>query len=193
MKTTHRRVLPLSAILLTLAASGLLWAAQAPLSLEMLCGKAERIVVGEVVASVATNDEWPGIGTITFTDVTIRIADRWKGPADGETLTVRVPGGTDPETGMTLTVSETPTFRQGEKVLVFAKEMHGRPWVYGWSQGKYEVVVERVVGRAGNPIAEDILLPPLRKRVEAILRAQAAATPPAEPHEKGAAAPGGGR
>ena len=64
MKTTHRRVLPLSAILLTLAASGLLWAAQAPLSLEMLCGKAERIVVGEVVASVATNDEWPGIGTI---------------------------------------------------------------------------------------------------------------------------------
>jgi hypothetical protein len=139
----------------------------------MLCRHAERIVVGEVTAANCVVAEWPGIGEITFTDVTIRITDRWKGP-EGDTLTVRVPGGTDPATGITLTVSETPTFRVGEKALVFSKEYHGHPWVYGWSQGKYEVVVKRVVGRPGGPIGEDILLEPLRRRIEGILLRQAA-------------------
>lgn len=188
MKLTTKTSRVLLAVVAALVAAGTALAAQRALTLEMLCRGAERIVVGEVVGSAVMNDEWPGTGRITFTDWTIRIADRWKGPADGDTLTVRVPGGIDPETGITLTVSETPTFRLGEKVLVFAKEMHCRPWVFGWSQGKYEVVVERVVGRPGNPIAEDTLLPPLRMRVQAILRAQEAAGP-----GHGDSAPGGGR
>jgi len=193
-RCTRRTIRGAIALLLPLLASGLLLAAQRTLSLEMLCRNAERVVVGEVTGSVAVDDEWPGIGRITFTDVTIRIAERWKGPAEGETLTVRVPGGTDPETGVTLAVSETPTFRVGEKVLVFAKEMHGHPWVYGWSQGKYEVIVERVVGRPLTPIDRDILLTPLRLRVEAILRAQEAAAPATGAEERGAdGSKGGGR
>jgi hypothetical protein len=190
-KILDSRLLGVSASILL--AGGILLAAQRTLTLEMLCGGAERIVVGEVTGFAVVNDEWPGIGEITFTDVTIRIAERWKGPADGDTLTVRVPGGTDPVTGLTLTVSETPEFRLGEKVLVFAKDFHGRPWVHGWSQGKYEIIIERVVGSPGKPIDRDILLPPLSKRVQAILRAQAAVAPAPSGDGDGSGAAGGGR
>ncbi len=163
-----------SAILLPLVGVGIAFAAQVPLSLDHVCREAERIVVGEVTQAVAVNDEWPGLGEITYTDVTIRIEERYKGPADAETLTVRVPGGTDPETGLTLSVSGTPSFRIGERVLVFAKNQFGKPWVYGWSQGKYEIVVKRVVGQTGGPIGEDILLFALKSKIESILLRQAA-------------------
>ena len=137
------------------------------------------------MAISALRAEWPGMGTMTFSEVTLRIEETWKGTPGATEVTLRVPGGTDPATGVTLHVSTSPTFRVGERALVFIKEYHGHPWVYGWSQGKYEVVVARVVGRAGTAITEDILLHPLRKRVAARLEQQAAEDAEKQREERG--------
>ncbi len=156
--------------------SGIFWlatvtsahASQTPLTLEDLCRKSERITVGTVQSMRCYQAPWPRVGTITFTDVTIRVEEIWKGTLAGRDLVIQIPGGQNPD-GSTLHVSETPRFRIGERALVFTYTYRGRHWIYGWEQGKYNVVVERVVGRTGMPIPKDILSYPLKRRIETIL------------------------
>ena len=76
-------------------------------------------------------------------------------------------------------------FHPGEKALVFVDVLEdGTMRVYAWEQGKYTVVVKRVVGRAGHAIEQDILLHPLRQRIEAELAKLPATPPPGKDTEK---------
>ncbi len=170
-------------------------AAQRRMPLEMLCRHAERIVIAEVTAARVTEADWPGVGSLTTTVFTLKVEETWKG-ATSTTIELEAMGGTDPKTGLTLTVSGAPVFRVGERALIFVDDVNGVSRVYGWTQGKYELIVKRVVGRAGMPIDEDILTHPLKKRIDVILAAQAAETPketgsPEEPGSTGSQ--GGGR
>ncbi len=145
------------------------WAIMVPLSLEQVTQRADHIVVGEVVAiSDGYRADWPGVGMLVFTDVGVEVEEEWKGALEGHRLTLQVPGGRLPD-GSKVFVSDAPRFRLGEKVLVFSYTHLGRPWVYGWEQGKYTMVRKRVVGKADHPIAEDVLSEPLRRRIEQML------------------------
>ncbi len=154
-----------------LSTTAFLWAAQKKLPLEMLCQHAERIVVAEVVdlRVLPQPVEWTGLGPLTTTEVTLKIEARWKGPNDGNNLTVLVPGGTDQKTGLTTRLSGNVRFSVGERALIFINETEDRRHVYGWEQGKYPIIVKRVVGNRAFAIAEDILLHPLKKKIERIL------------------------
>ena len=157
------------AIFVLLLVSGLVWGSQRPFSLEKLCGKSEHIVVGKVTKLSYYRAEWPKVGTIPFTDVTIEVEEQWKGKLADAKLVIQVPGGKHAD-GTRMTVSETPTFQVGEKVLLFTARYNGRQWVYGWEQGKYTMVIQRVVGKEGFPIDEDILTYPLRRQIEELVR-----------------------
>ena len=185
-----------SLLIATLAASAasVAIAAQRRLPLEMLCRHAERIVIAEVTGSRVTESEWPGLGRQTTTVFTLEVEETWKGAAS-QKIDVQVIGGTDPKTGLTHAASGAPQLRVGERALIFVDDefrgvAHPGPRIFGWAQGKYEVIVKRVVGRPGMPIDEDILTHPLKKKIAAILAAQAA-----EPKEEtpSASGEGGGR
>lgn len=171
-RTPFGRLATLAAIVGLVVSSSIL-AVQQSVDLNYLCRGAEHIVVGTVTDIRGYRAEWPGIGEVIFSDVTIAPTDQWKGqlPA-GDPLVLQVPGGRAPD-GVEMRVSEAPRFAKGEKVLVFVHTYLDRPWVRGWEQGKYTVVVERVVGSAGLPIEEDTLTYALKRKVDAILAAQA--------------------
>lgn len=175
---------------LVASAASVAIAAQRRMPLEMLCRHAERIVIAEVTAARVTKAEWPGLGNLTTTVFTLKIEKTWKGAASS-TIELEALGGTDPKTGITTQASGAPRFTVGERALVFIDEVNGISRVYGWTQGKYEVVVKRVVGRSGMPIDEDILTHPLKKRIETILARQA--MEPVPPAKTPAGGKGGGR
>ncbi|MCI0651716.1 MAG: hypothetical protein L0Z55_07520 [Planctomycetes bacterium] len=137
--------------------------------MERIVAEAEQIVIGKVTAvSPGYFAEWPRVGKIVFTDVTIAVERRWKGEAKEDTITMQVPGGTL-EDGQRLAVSDAPSFQAGGRVLLFCSTKRGRIWVHGWDQGKYDMVRERVVGKTGYPIAEDILADPLHRKIAQLL------------------------
>ena len=169
MKLKHK-ISILSAVVL-LSTTAFSWAAQKKLPLEMLCQHAERIVIAEVVSMRVLPEpvDWIGLGPLTTTEVTLKIEARWKGPNDGNEVTVLVPGGTDHKTGLTTRLSGNVRFSVGERALIFINETEDRRHVYGWEQGKYPIIVKRVVGNRAFAIAEDILLHPLEKKIKRVL------------------------
>ncbi len=165
-----------SALKLVTAAclAGLIAGANPPLSLEKLTRKAERIVLGKVRSVRGYQAEWPRVGQVIFSDVTLKVEETWKGVRPREDLVLQVPGGTTSD-GVRMVVSGAPTFQVGEKVLVFTTRMsvthhNNRDWVVGWELGKYTVKIQRVLGKPGHPISEDILCFPLKRKVDEILR-----------------------
>lgn len=156
-----------------LAASA--WAAQKAVNLDHLCRGAEHIVIGTVTDVQGYRGEWTGVGKVIFSDITIDVTTEWKGQLSSKTLVLQVPGGYAPD-GERMQVSGAPVFAKGEKVLVFTETRNDRHWVRGWEQGKFRVVVERVVGFRGHPIPEDILTHALKRKVEAILASPAPKT-----------------
>ena len=148
------------------------WGAHRAITLEQLAKKSEQIVVGKVERlSAGYYAELPGTGRVVFTDVTIRVSERWKShdkKTESRTLVLQVPGGRLPD-GSRMLASGAPRFKKNEQVLVFVSTHNKRPWVFGWEQGKYEIIGKRVDGRSGLPIAKDILTYALEKKIRAIL------------------------
>lgn len=169
----------LALVVLGLGLSTSILAIQQRVDLEWLCRGAEHIVIGTVTDVRGYRGQWPGVGEVIFSDVTIEPSAEWKGSVPrGVPLVLQVPGGLAPD-GVEMRVSEAPRFTKGEKVLVFVHTFLDRLWVRGWEQGKYTIFVERVAGSASQPISEDILTHALKRKVDAILAAQAI-----EPGEK---------
>lgn len=123
-----------------------------PLTLDDLCRNATRIVAGEVT-KLSSRFE----GTRIVTDVTMRLTETLKGRA-APRVTFKIPGGT--VGGLTLNVSETPTFTKGEQAVVFLRPGNVPCDVYGWFRGKYSVVngrVRELKGRTATKLHEDIV------------------------------------
>jgi len=144
-------------------------AAQRQLGLGHVSRQADHIFVGIVLSTRAYRDTWPDVGKVVFTDVKIKVTEEWKGAWKDKIITLQVPGGVLPD-GSGMGVSGAPVFAQDERVLVFSKAYNGREWVYGWEQGKYTLVLRRVVGRPGFPISSDILSPGLKRSILKLLR-----------------------
>ncbi len=101
-----------------------------PFTLDELAYVADRVVSGEVLsveASYATDG-------LIVTHVEVGVQETLKGPAD-DIVTAWVIGGT--VGGRTLSVDGTPSFSEGEKVLLFLEQDDHGLSVLGWTQGKF--------------------------------------------------------
>jgi hypothetical protein len=134
-----KRVSLLSSTLVLLVVVATSWARPAgattaiQLDLESLVANSDRIVVGDVTEIESFRRD----GTI-LTDVTIDVADNWKG--DGpDTITVRHPGG---RVGDLVThVPGTPTFRTDQRIAIFLERRDEGIYVpTGLAQGAFRVV-----------------------------------------------------
>lgn len=107
------------------------------LSLDNLCSRSGVIVRGEVVARAAA---WKG-GRI-YTRVSLRVIHSLRGSLQGSLRTGRTIsfwhlGGRVGRHAQI--VRGAPTFRQGERVLVFLNRRGGRLFVTGMAQGRFSI------------------------------------------------------
>lgn len=126
-----------------------------PLTHKDLCTQAEHVVRGRVAGMQARYE-----GPVIVTDVTVEVAESLKGSVPGR-IEIQVPGGTIG--GVTLRVSEAPSFRLHEDVVIFTVVRDGRHRVFGQFRGKYTVV--------GDSIRElkETTLEDLRTELKAII------------------------
>jgi hypothetical protein len=103
-----------------------------------LTSEADTIVTGTVTN---LQSQWED-GKI-FTYVTIATDDYTKGAKEGD-ITIRIPGGT--VGNISCWVSDTPTFKIDEEILVFLRTEASYFDVVGWYQGKYTITDNEVVG-----------------------------------------------
>ena len=114
------------------------------MSLEELISKASIILRGTVSK---VESHWNESQTMIYTSVTVSVESYFKGGTVAKVVTIEVPGGTVGET--TLWVSDTPSFEEGQEVILFLREEYFP--IVGWFQGKYTVVDDRVVEK-GIPV-----------------------------------------
>lgn len=113
------------------------------LSVEQLTDRAAAIVVGTVVSRRA---EWEhsGASKLIITKITIAIEQSVKGSVAG-TLVVDVVGGTIGD--QTLTVSDIPEFRVGDRDVLFLNlHPHAVSPLVGANQGLFRVITESATG-----------------------------------------------
>ncbi len=109
------------------------------LTLDELTAKADSILVGEVTDITYYQE---GEGNI-YTLVTLSMDQTIKGETQEEVV-IKLPGG---EVGrLRLWVSDTPSFKLGEKAVVFLEKEENTFDVCGWYQGKFSVDDDRMVG-----------------------------------------------
>jgi hypothetical protein len=106
-----------------------------PLDLPALVARADRVVLGTVVAS---ESHWTADHGSIYTDVTLRVDRSYKGALkEGETVVVRREGGSSGGIGMM--VYGAAHFEIGEQAVVFLEKRGAPTWVVGMAQGKLHV------------------------------------------------------
>jgi hypothetical protein len=133
-------------LLITVLLASICYASEGTISLETLAAKSDRIVRGKVrsFSCKASTNEFGD--ELIYTDVYIGVGEVLKGEKSDLVLTVE--GGT--VKGVTLTVSDSPEFKAGEEVLVFARRdlLTYRPVAGSWS--KYTISDGNRVVEAGT-------------------------------------------
>jgi hypothetical protein len=112
---------------------GLVEAAMIKPSLEQLSQGVESIVLGTVSNQVST---WNVTHTAIYTDVTVEVEEAMKGTV-GPEVTFRIAGGEVGHIGMW--TSTDPTFRIGERVIVFLHREGSTAQLFGLQHGKFTV------------------------------------------------------
>jgi hypothetical protein len=117
------------------------------LTLEQLTAKADSILAGNVTDVTCYQE---GEGSI-YTLVTLSTEEVIKGESVGEVV-IRVPGGE--VGGLEMFATDTPTFRSGERAVVFLDKGDDTFTVVGGSQGKFTIDENNMVG--DKPLTEFI-------------------------------------
>jgi hypothetical protein len=138
MKLWRTLGISLVALALLLAGQGSAFALVEQVTLDELASKADSIIIGEVI-DITSNQE--GEGNI-YTLVTISVEQAIKGETQGEVV-IRLPGGE--VDGLGLWVEDAPSFKVGERTVVFLAEVDSAFEVCGWYQGKFTVQDDRIV------------------------------------------------
>src|SRR5262245_7231064 len=113
------------------------------LSLPQLSRGAEAIVLGTVTDQLSA---WNDLHTAIYTEARVEVEERIKGVV-GPEFTFRITGGQVGEIGMR--TSTDPTFRQGERVIVFLHTSGSTIQLFGQQQGKV-TVSDDTVTQAGQ-------------------------------------------
>ena len=126
---------------LLLLSTGLLYAYQQTLTLDDLVRDSDRIIRGRVEKlTVRTGVNEYGDNLI-YTDVSLKTDDSLKGPGGNFILTTE--GGQLNDVG--LAVSDSPRFRQGEQVVVFAKTAGTKNIPAGGLQSRFTIMSDGYV------------------------------------------------
>jgi len=136
------------ACLMLFALAGPASAEVEPMTLADLVSKAEIIVRG-IVSKVEPH--WNEDKTMIYTTVTLSVQSYLKGETTASQISIEVPGGT--VDGLTLWVSDTPKFEEGQEVIVFLRKEYFQ--IVGWFQGKYTIEDDMVVEK-GVPVNQFI-------------------------------------
>lgn len=108
-----------------------------PLDTQALTARADRVVLGVVVAQ---SSRWSDNHKLIFTEATVRVSKSYKGAANpGDSIVVRREGGSAEGVGMQ--VFGAANFTVGEEVLLFLEQRGPATWTVGMSQGKLSVAV----------------------------------------------------
>ena len=152
------------------AATPVVSALMAKMSVEDLTKEADVIVIGDIKE---VESRWNFWRTEVHTYSTVSVEKYIKGIGHG-TLTIITEGGNAADSGVW--VEDTPVFTENEKVLVFLKKAGREFSVAGWAQGKYIVENEEVLDRSG----EKVSLKDFLRRVEDAIPQQDAVTQAAQ-------------
>lgn len=160
-------------ILITSVESG---AIMRGLSTEELAADSEVVIEGEVLDVIP---QWSSDGSTIFTSVTVSKQDVIKGSDDNENIVVLEHDGG--EVGnMGLRVSDEPSFKRGEKVILFLKQGKSKKDgitrnISGRAQGKYTVDEDGIARKKGFSLAtgqevvdNDIPAEELKKKIRGI-------------------------
>jgi len=132
------------AFLVLFALVGTVSAEVEDMSLADLIDKAGAILRGRVSK---VEPHWNEDQTMIYTSVTVSVEGYLKGGTTSQEVSIEVPGGTVGK--ITLWVSDTPTFGEGQEVILFLREEYFQ--IVGWFQGKFTVVDDMIVER-GMPV-----------------------------------------
>jgi hypothetical protein len=130
-----RRLVPLSLICTLLSAGVASSTTVIPPSFDALVSGADRIFVGEVIGQDAIWVSTPQ-GRAIKTLVTFRVEDVWKGTS-GPVTRLEFLGGTIGE--MTMEVVGMPTFRLGQRSVLFAHGQRGMSPLVGFMHGRMRI------------------------------------------------------
>jgi hypothetical protein len=111
------------------------------LSLEELTTESNSIIIGKVDDIKCA---WDEEHRFIYTYVTIKVEETLKGSLKDRIVVRHLGGEVD---GKGLGVSDQPSFKMGERVLLFltGEREKGVYEVYGWFQGKYTIVDDTVI------------------------------------------------
>lgn len=178
----------LTFIILVFCSLSLSKALMIKLSLAKLSIKADAIVLGEIKE---IRSQWSIDKSIIMTIVTLQIHEILKGDIDNYQLLIQFPGGEVGDIG--LKVSDMPSFKQNEIVLIFLKSISdptdtkNSPMialnflpsfnVFGGAQGKYSIDSNGIAHKSGyRLISKDqereksISLENLKAKIKIILK-----------------------
>ena len=172
-------VLPAALLTALLGMSAPARGALIPLSVEEMTHQSKHVVTGKVVRTRSYYEDVENLGTIIYTDVTIRLTSRILGAFEKKEMTLKVPGGV---VGKVRQVwAEAAEFAEGELVLVFVREFKNQLLITGWKQGKYRLTPDAgtVLGKGNLPIGRNTPLSTVRTQVRLFnaTRPPASATP----------------
>lgn len=141
MRRNFRGILVLLGMVV--AASGSLYSQLSVRATDDMTRQADVVAVGRVVA---LKSEWNQDRTRIYTKVTLSVNEYLKGDGQGGQLTIMTLGGEVDGIGELYT--HTPTFRENEEVIVFArKEGTNRYRVSGGVKGKLLVTKDEATGK----------------------------------------------
>jgi hypothetical protein len=106
---------------------------------QWLAAAADSILVGRVTD---ISFRQPGVGNI-YTLVTLSVEQHIKGDAEGEVV-IKMPGGK--AGGLTMMVTDYPSFKKGERAVVFLAKREGIFTVAGGLYGKLVIDENNTVG-----------------------------------------------
>ncbi len=118
------------------------------LTVDELTALASNIVVGRVTG---TSSQWNADRTTIYTMVTISVEEQIKGSWNKPEIIVPVPGGQ--VEAVTQAIEDSPSFRAGERALVFLEIYDSAFRVVGGFQGKF------VIGNDGKVTGSNLSLP----------------------------------
>lgn len=132
-----------------------------------LVAQSRLIVLGKVSGVMC---EWNADHTQIYTNIDFELDSLIKGTLPSGTLSLRILGGTVGDT--TLLITGSPTFIQGEEVLLFLAPNYLSPYpCVGMSQGKMTIEIDSTTGEK-TVVGKNMVLNEYISQIKQIIRQQ---------------------
>lgn len=118
--------------------------------------RADRVFEGHAVRVEDTVGVFGSLGEMPATRVAFEVVRAWKGAATGDEVVLTFLGGRASD-GRVLGVSGIPTFREGDRDLLFVDSTDPTCPLVGWERGRIRMGADGPRTDAGTPLSFDLL------------------------------------